>query len=187
MRKTVLLLVLVAALSAIANAELISLHPSATTVPLGTPLSVDVMVSGFSDLYAWQFDIDFNPAILSATNVTEGALFSSIGVGFSPGFIDNVGGSVTFIGDSLSGPGPGVNTDGTLATITFDTIGVGLATIDLANVILLDSNLNDITATISGTSVTVTAASGVPEPSTFSLLLPVLAGIGFGIRRRLVR
>jgi len=52
-----------------AFAGIISLHPSATTVPLGTPVTIDVNVSGLSDLYAWQFDIDFNPAILSATNV----------------------------------------------------------------------------------------------------------------------
>ncbi|MFN0167837.1 MAG: cohesin domain-containing protein [Bryobacteraceae bacterium] len=143
----------------------ISIQPSATTLPLGSPLSLDVNVSGISDLYAWQFDIAFNPAVLSANNVTEGALFSSVGVFFSPGTIDNTAGTITFIGDSLSGPGPGISTDGTLAQIVFTAIGPGSSVIDLSNVILLDSNLNDITASAVSGSVTV-----VPEPSYLTVL-----------------
>src|SRR5450759_3495632 len=104
---------LIAVWSCAKSAGTISLQPSATTLTLGSPLTVDVNVSGLTDLYAWQFDIGFNPAVLSATSVIEGPLFSSIGVFFSPGFIDNTGGTITFIGDSVSGPGPGVSTDGT--------------------------------------------------------------------------
>ena len=147
----------------------ISLQPSATALTLGNPLTVDVNITGVTDLYAFQFDIGFDPAVLSAASVTEGALFSSIGVFFSPGFIDNIGGTITFIGDSLSGPVPGVSTDGTLATITFDTIGVGSSSIDLANIVLLDSNLADITATASGSTVDV-ASTSVPEPGSLLLL-----------------
>jgi general secretion pathway protein D len=139
-----------------------------------------VNVTGITDLYAFQFDISFNPAVLSANTVTDGATFSSIGVFFSPGFIDNVGGTISFIGDSLSGPGPGISTDGTLATITFDTIGNGTSAIDLANVVLLDSGLNNIAASVSGASVTV---GSVPEPATFMLLVWGAATV-LGLRRR---
>ena len=152
-----------------AFAGTISLQPSATTLALGNPLTVDVNVSGVSDLYAFQFDISFNPAVFTASGVTEGALFSGIGVFFSPGFIDNTAGTITFIGDSLSGPGPGVSTNGTLATITFNSIGTGSSSIDLANIILLDSNLADIAATAAGTTVTVAGSSG-PEPGSWLLV-----------------
>jgi general secretion pathway protein D len=148
-------------------ADVISLQPSSTLPPLGSSFSVDVNITGVTDLYAFQFDIGFNPAVLSAASVSEGSLFSSIGVVFSPGLIDNIGGTITFIGDSLSGPGPGVSTDGTLATITFDTIGVGSSSIDLANIVLLDSSLADIAVTDSGTTVTVAT---VPEPGSWLLL-----------------
>jgi hypothetical protein len=152
-----------------ALAGTISLQPSATTLGLGSPLTVDVNVVGISDLFAYQFDIGFNPAVLSAASVTEGALFSSIGVFFSSGFIDNTGGTIAFIGDTLSGPGPGVSTGGTLATITFNSIGVGSSSVDLANIILLDSNLADIAATASGTLATV-ASTASPEPGSWLLV-----------------
>ena len=151
-----------------ASAGTISIQPPATTLPLGSLLSLDVNVSGVSDLYAWQFDITFNPAVLSANNVTEGALFSSIGVFFSPGTIDNTAGTITFIGDSLSGPGPGISADGTLVQILFNSVNPGSSNVDLSNIILLDSNLGDITVNAVWGSVDVT---GVPEPS----YLPVLS------------
>lgn len=168
-----------------AFAGTISLQPSATTITLGNPLTVAVNVSGISDLFAWQFDITFNPAVLSAGSVTEGALFSGVGVFFSPGFIDNTAGAITFIGDSLSGPGPGISSDGTLATIQFDSIGAGSSSLDLANIILIDSNFADIVATPTGSSVTVTAGtSATPEPATIVLIVPALAVISFRLRSR---
>jgi len=179
MKTAAALLICTLACCCAASAGTISLQLSATNVALGSPLTVDVNVAGLSDLYAFQFDISFNPAVLSANTVTEGALFSSVGVFFSPGFIDNVGGTITFIGDSFSGPGPGISTDGTLATIAFDTIGNGTSAIDLANVVLLDSGLGDITASVSGTSVSV---GSVPEPSPALLLLSAAAVLT--VRRR---
>lgn len=163
-----------------ASAGTISIQPSATTLTLGSLLSLDVNVAGISDLYAWQFDIAFNPAVLSANNVTEGGLFSSVGVFFSPGTIDNAAGTITFIGDSLSGLGPGISTNGTLAQIAFTSIGSGTSGIDLANVILLDSGLNDVAATPSGAAVTVTAT---PEPGSMLLLVTGI-GVGCALKRR---
>src|ERR1017187_1269250 len=167
MIKLIRIVCLAAMCSGSVFADLISLQPSSTLPPLGSLFSVDVNITGVTDLYAFQFDIGFNPGVLSAASVTEGSLFSSIGVFFSPGLIDNIGGTITFIGDSLSGPGPGVSTDGTLATIAFDTIGVGSSSIDLANIVLLDSSLADIAVTASGTTVTVAT---VPEPGSWLLL-----------------
>lgn len=164
-----------------AFAGMISVQPATSTISLGAPLSLDVTVSSISDLYAFQFDIEFDPAVLSAITVAEGGLFNSVGVFFSPGFIDNVGGTITFIGDSLSSVGPGINADGTLATILFNGIGSGSSTVDLANVTLLNSSLSDIAVTQSGASVDVT---GVPEPATWILLLPVLGVRAFYRRSR---
>jgi general secretion pathway protein D len=146
---------------------------------------LDVNVTGISDLFAFQFDIGFNPAVLSATSVTEGAVFSSAGVSFFPGFIDNVGGTITFVGDSLSGSGPGLSTDGTLATVLFNSIGPGSSSLTLANIVLLDSGLGDITASVSGASVDVTGGgAAVPEPGTFVLLGLVLVACGCRVERR---
>lgn len=180
MRPNLLQFFLIAAVPALSFAGTISLQPSAPSLPLGSSVMVDVNVSGISDLYAFQFDIGFNPGVLSAASVTEGSVFSSVGVFFSPGIIDNAAGTITFIGDSLSGPGPGISIDGTLAQILFNAIGPGSSSIDLSNIILLDSNLNDITAGSVSGSVNV---AGVPEPRYLPLLLGVGVGIGFIVCR----
>ena len=108
----------------IASAGTIALAPVDQTVSLGQSVSIDVNVADIADLFAFQFDVFFDPAILSAASVVEGALFSG-GTFFNPGFIDNTAGSITFIADSLSGFGPGISGNGTLTTISFHSIGTG--------------------------------------------------------------
>lgn len=173
MKTKILTSFVLVALPALAD---IFVQPPSTTVSLGSPLVLDINVSGITDLYAFQFDIGFNPAMLAAVSVTEGSLFSSVGVFFSPGVIDNVGGSIVFIADSLSGPGPGISTDGTLAQIQFSSLSLGSSSVDLSNVLLLDSNLAGVSATVSGATANV-----VPEPG-FWPIVAVLA-LGFGMRR----
>lgn len=158
-----------------ASAAVISIVPSAY-VSDGSPISLDVNVSGVSDLFAFQFDIAFDPAILAATGATEGPLFSGVGVSFSPGVIDNTAGTISFIGDSLSGPGPGISGSGTLAEIHFQPVGIGSSAVGLSNVILLDSALGDIAATVDNATVSVTAL--VPEPATFMLISVALGVLG---------
>jgi hypothetical protein len=160
-----------------ATAATISIEPPATTAPLGGEVSLNVDVSGLSDLFAFQFDVVFNPAALEAISVTEGALFSGIGVSFSPGFIDNTTGNITSVLDSLGGPGVGTNSAGTLAQINLKTLAVGSSGIELTNVILLDSSLNEIAFTANAANVTA-SRTVVPEPTTFSLVLVALSVVG---------
>ena len=163
--------------------SMISVLPFTPTLTVGQTLSVDVNVAGLSDLYAFQFDFFFDPTVLSAVSITEGSLFSSLGVSFDSGTIDNTAGAITFIADSLSGSGPGLSADGTLARFVFQGIGSGTSNLALSNAILLDSNFSDITASARNASVNVTASS-VPEPRTFVLVLPfVLAIMALGLRR----
>jgi general secretion pathway protein D len=146
-------------------AATISIEPDSRTVQAGQSLTFDVAVDSISDLYAFQFDVGFNPALVSAIGVTEGTLFSSNGVAFSPGFIDNTAGTIAFIGDALSGPGPGINGPGTLATIQFKALTPGTGAVKTTNVVLLDSVLGDIPLTTQEGSIAVEESS-VPEPSS---------------------
>jgi hypothetical protein len=184
MRTKLLQLLLAGALQV--SATSIGVQPVPDTVPLGDPVVVNVNVSGLPDLFAFQFDIGFNPSVLSAVSVTEGSLFSSIGVSFSSGIIDNTAGTITFVADSLSGLDPGISLDGTLVEVQFSTIAAGASSLGLTNVILLDSNLDDISADTVNADVIVTGASEVPEPSSFLLLssgVALMAGIGARRRR----
>ncbi len=166
------------------GAETISVQPSTLNVTDGQTFSLDIDIVNITDLYAFQFDIGFDPTILAAVSVTEGSFLPSGGSTiFFPGTIDNVGGTITSNADALVGAISGVSGSGTLASIEFDAIGTGTSAIGLANVFLLDSNLNSITASATNGEVTVSAAT--PEPSSLALicfsLLP-LAGLELGKR-----
>lgn len=132
----------------------------------GYPISVDVRIADITDLYALQFDVVFNPAVLSVTDITEGSFMTTGGATlFIPGVIDNAVGTITLTIDSLIGATGGVNGSGTLATINFSTNSRGISPITLANALLLDSSLSDISFATTGVILSV------PEPTTEVLFL----------------
>jgi hypothetical protein len=152
----------------------VSIQPPAFSLGVGSSFDVFVGISGVTDLYAFQFDLSFDPAILSAASVSEGPFLPGGGSTlFLPGTIDNSGGTISFTADAFLGPGPGVSGSGTLADISFQALGPGTSLIDLSNVILLDSNLGEI-AEFTTTSGSVT----VPEPSTILLISMGMVALG---------
>ena len=152
---------------------IVSVDPLSSSVSLGSNFTLDINIANVTDLYAFQFDIGFGPSVLQAMGVLEGPFLATGGnTSFFPGFIDNGAGNITFIANTLLGPGPGVNGSGTLVILQFLASGVGISTIDISNLILLDSNLNQIDATTESGTVTVT--SPIPEPSG-------ILTVGFGV------
>lgn len=138
---------------------------------------VDLTVSAWDvvDFSAYQFTLNFDPALLDALNVTEGAFLPSGGsTFFYPGDIDNVAGSVTFVFGTLLGPGDGVDGSGDLATFSFGIERAGLASFSLSDVLFLDSTGVDIPVEISD------LVAEVPEPASLWLagfgLFAVLGG-----------
>jgi hypothetical protein len=145
------------------------------TVTVGEAFVVDVNISNVADLYAFQFDLGFNASVFSATFAGEGALLPAAGATFFiPGAIDNAGGSILSTADTLLSAVPGANGGGTLAVFDFTAIGSGTSPITLSNVLLLDSKLNSLSASVRDGSV---AVSPVPEPSSLLLFLAGLAGL----------
>ena len=164
-------------------APIVSLQPSLTTVSVGQTFSLDIFISGVVDLYAYQFDIGFNPSVVAASEPTEG-LFLPFGGAtfFFPGAPDNIAGTVSFNAGSLQTAVVGVTGSGVLARIEFTAVGAGtLSPINLFGVVLLDSGLAGIAGTTTvGASVTVQGTAVVPEPATW-----VFLGSGLlAIRRR---
>lgn len=138
------------------------LEMSATTSSAGIEISVNAR--DFTDLYGYQFTLDFDPGLLTALDVTEGAFLPGGGATFfSPGTIDNDAGSVSFVFGSLLGPGAGVSGSGQLATFSFGVDRAGLANFALSDVQFLDSTLTVMTV---DTRNLVTA---VPEPATLGM------------------
>jgi Cohesin domain len=153
--------------------ETISIQPSTVDVNEDHTFSLDVDIANITDLYAFQFDLGFDPTILSAISVTEGSFLPEGGATFFfPGTIDNGAGTIVFNADSLVGAIPGVSGGGTLAVIHFDALVVGTTSISLGNVTLLDSNLNplDFSATNGEVTVQTVQTATAPEPSNLPLM-----------------
>jgi adhesin HecA-like repeat protein len=160
-------------------APILSIEPPSLVVQLGKSFTLDVRISGVADLFAFQFDLAFNPLILTAESVDEGPFLPSGGTtAFIAGTVDNMAGTITGTADTLIGAVPGVDGSGVLASVDFEALSVGTSPITLSDVIMLDSGLNDIPVSIVGGGVTVAA---IPEPSAWLLLSA--AGFGFFIWR----
>ncbi len=172
------LVVILAAAGMAARAGTISLQPSTLTVDPGQKFSFDVNGSALTDVYAFQFDLVFNPGLVSVLNSLEGSFLSGGGTTiFVPGTIDNTTGTISFTGDSLTTAVAGVSGNGTLATIGFQALAGGTGSVSVSNLILLNSALSPISSTVVGGTVTVSGVPGVPEPATWALLIPGLAFI----------
>lgn len=171
-------------LAVAASAATVQIDP-ASTIMAGTG-ALNVRITDVVDLYAWQFDLAFDPVLLAANAASEGAFLSGGGTTFfSVITLDNTTGTVTLL-NTLIGPEPGVSGSGTLATIHFVALSAGTSAITLSNIVLLDSILGDIPADVRNGSVTAVPGAVIPEPNSGFLLASVsgLALVGRCCLRR---
>ena len=153
---------------------------------MGQPFTVSVFASDFTDLYAYEFDLDFNPVLFQGEQAVEGPFLATAGSTlFDGGSVENTNGVISFVFDTLIAPGPGASGAGLLATITFlasdTTSGSGI--FSLENVLTLDSNQNVIDVQTAPLAVTVT----VPEPESLLLLFTGLLALTWARRGRRLR
>lgn len=178
--RSALALCAVAALPLAAQAQAtLSAVPASGTVAVGSPLSVAIDIGNVTDLYAYQFTLSFNAAVLQATGVVNGSFLDGAGTTFfDAGSIDNTAGTVSFVVGSLIGPIAGATGSGPLASVSFNVTGFGSSTLTLSDVLALDSTLGDITLQITGGAVTA-----VPEPGAWLMFSAGLLGMA-GLRLR---
>lgn len=165
------------------RAASISTSVPAGTYTVGSTVLVDISALGMSGLYAFEFDLSYDPAVLSAQATDEEGYFSLNGVAFLPGKIDNLSGTVTFIADSLSGTDPGYTGDTLLATATFMAVGAGSTSISPSDITFLDDTLQEIPVTVSAASVAVSETTASPEPNE-AVALVVAIGVSLTMRHR---
>jgi general secretion pathway protein D len=124
--KRMILAVLLLVFGHPALAATILINPGSSTTTIAGTVDITVRVEDADDLYAYQFDLSFDPTVLSATSVGEGAFLPSGGsTFFLPGTIDNVAGTVTLTAGSLQGAVPGVTGSGVLALLQFTGSDLG--------------------------------------------------------------
>ena len=174
------LVVCAAATQAMAGvAPVVSVNATGPAV-VGSPVTLQVLVASIADLYAFQFSLSFNPAVLQATAVSEGAFLpTGGGTTFDDGTTNNTLGKVSLVADTLSGFVPGVTGGGVLASFTFNVIGAGTSVLSFSDLVFIDSTLEDIS---------VFAQNGilqaVPEPQAVLLMALGVAGLLATQRRR---
>jgi hypothetical protein len=165
----------------------ISVEPAAMDVTVGQTFTLSVQATGVTDLYAYQFDIGFNSAVLSAISVSEGAFLPTGGATiFLPGTIDNVGGSITANADILDGAVAGVTGNGDLLDVTFHALTAGSSSVQVFNLFALDSFGLGLDLPIDNATVTVTAAT-TPEPGTWLPVSFIILGLlAFRYKRKVL-
>ncbi len=159
----------------------VRVQSSLPTPAVGSTFDVFVEISLVNDLYAYQFEIRFNPSVLAVQSVLESTFLMGGGATFFiPGEIDNVAGEIGLTGNMLLSDHGGVDGGGALAIVQFQALAEGLSPIDLLNVNLLDSNLADISFCVEGGTIRT-----VPETQTIFLIgFPILFFLKFGQKIR---
>ena len=161
---------------------LIDVSTGTPSVAVGSRFEVTIDVLSIADLYAYEFDVGFDPHVLRVDRVREGPLLAGYGATyFLAGLAEAGAGRVDGIADTLLTEVPGAAGSGELVTLDFTAIGTGSSSVSLDGLQLLDSACNPIAADTAATSIRVTPAARVPEPLAMSLLGPALLAL---LRRR---
>jgi hypothetical protein len=118
------------------------------TVHVGDVFDIPISITNVVGLTSFQFDLAFNPMIITALGFTDtGTDFetaATAGGGFLTGitgFIDNTTGLLSGIADSTSGliTGNGLTPGGTLVDIQFQALAAGISPLALSNAFLTDN------------------------------------------------
>jgi len=160
-----LLMLMIVAIPAFGQFATTTMNPATQTVDQGSTFSVDIdwSIAFNSDptvgIQAW---IGYDPSLLQAVSVTgSGAPFSTEEINT----IDNTTGAIVY-----RATGTAVNSgDYTVATVTFEAVGSGTATIGFSNVHQLFQNYGPygVNGQASGASVDVIACT--PSEQTFTI------------------
>ncbi|MFA4836234.1 MAG: cohesin domain-containing protein [Dehalococcoidia bacterium] len=136
----------------------VNLSPSTQNVALNGAFTLDVIIAPQTAIAGAQFDLSFDPALVTVQNVQEGNFLKQNGAGtyFAAGTINNTAGTVTGVAGAITTPGQTVSAEGTFARLNFMAKATaGTASINLSNVVVGDINGDAVAITVSGASVTV--------------------------------
>jgi general secretion pathway protein D len=134
----------------------VSFAPSPAEGPLGSAITVSLMVENVSDLFTAPLRLQFDPKVLRLNDVTPGGLLSSDGKPLLPMSknIMNDTGEVSVTLSRAPGAG-GVSGSGTLVNFVFQAQAKGTATVSLPDFALRDSKLQQISGAPPQLTVTV--------------------------------
>lgn len=149
----------------------ISLASSASPVGTGNAFSLAVTATDITDLYAYQFDLRFDPGAVQVLGIAEGNFLSDLGPSnFVAGLIDNNAGSVTYVANSMVGSIFGRSGSGFLLDFQMLATGNGVTTVSLPNLLLLNSSFEELVVVSSQADIII-SPTAVSQPGTLLLLV----------------
>ena len=160
---------------------------SSRTVEAGQNFSIDIVASDItapSSLSGFEFDLGFDPSVVSALSVSSGDLLNT------PIFnIETVVGGMSVEFAEVTLGFNGATGTGTLATIEFLAVDTGSSDLDLMNVILAQPfgirlNLDGV---VDGRINVGTMGEPIPEPEAAGLFAVGLLLAGFALRKKAAR
>ncbi|MEW6607172.1 MAG: cohesin domain-containing protein [bacterium] len=114
--------------------------PPFTSSYRGEEFEVAIVAKAVHNLFAYQFDVQFDPTILEVVSVTEGDFPGTDGAS-TVWQVPVIGtGTIINAGATRLGTQTGVSGTGTLAVVRFKAKTIGTSTVDLLNVILTDNS-----------------------------------------------
>ena len=152
-----------------AGTAVVSVSAPAQPVSSGNQFTINIIVQPNTAIAGAQFNLSFNPSLVSVNSVTEGNLFTQGGAStyFMPGTINNNTGNVTGVAGAIITPGKTVSTTGTLAVITITArTSKATSTLTLSNVIVGDINGQSVSASVVNSQVVINnGTTTTPPPS----------------------
>ena len=133
----------------------VKLAASPSEVNTGGKFTVSVSIENAVDAGGANFALSFNPKILKLVAVQDGGFLSQGGKtsSLSPK-LDNDSGTATVSVARPAGP-PGVSGSGVLASLQFEAVGPGIASITFSQASVADASQTPLPTSSSGTQVTV--------------------------------
>jgi len=153
---------------AAANPSL-SISPAVQVVEVGEHFPVEVMISNYADLGAYEFDINFDGAVAQAEGASDSGLLESSGRTFGSTLvsIDNTGSpaNVSVAGWSYGLPAGPSGTEGGMATVYFKAIGTHSTALNISASQIVDSGgtPQTVLAPSNGSVLVNTAVNGSLE------------------------
>jgi hypothetical protein len=150
-----------------AGNAVVSVSVPTGTINQGQQFTVSINTVPNNAIAGMQFNLTFNPAVVTVNSITEGNLFKQGGAStyFSAGNINNTAGTVTGVFGAITSPGQTVATAGTFATITMTAGSTGGSTsLTLSDVVVGDASSQPIPVSINNGTISVETSPGSTPP-----------------------
>jgi len=134
-----------------AEATTVSIATPSQSIDPGQQFTASISVVPGTAIAGMQFDLSFDPSLVTVESVKEGDLLGQGGTStfFNSGKIDNQAGTVTGVFGAITSPGAAVSIQGTFATITLTAKKQGEGwPLSLSHVIVGDMNGNPVSVSL---------------------------------------